>query len=661
MLPITRVVLFKHGVALFQHSGLVEGDQTIELSFKTDQMNDVLKSLTTLDLDGGGFSALSYDGEQSMGRRLSEIGLRIPDNGAYSAFLDRLKGARVAAKLGSQEVSGAILGIERIDRAVGETLISEPHLAVLTDAGGLRRLPLVEVNELTLCNASLQRDLQALLEALYSSLHKDRKRMTIGAVGQGTRKVSLSYVLESPVWKTSYRLILPGDPKDKPLLQGWALVDNMTDHDWDGVQLSLVSGMPIAFVHDLYSPRYRERPVVEVDEGASVAPPVVEVGAAPVAAAAQAMEPQRERGAGPFGDLKKKRGEAEAEAEDLAFLDAVRESMEVEAQTQDLGELFAYDITRPVDVKRGGSALVPILQSEIDAQRILFYNAEIRAENPLTAFKLRNDTGLTLDGGPATVFEGASYVGEAMLETMRADAECVTPYSVELGVKIKRQTKDMREDFSRVTKHGTYIQKHYRRLWMTTYELDSRLADERTLYLDHRFTYADHVDTPAPSEVTDHFWRFKLAVPAGKVTTFSVTELSEQYESIHLPGLARIEVEDMISGKLIPKADEASLLSVADLAEEIRRAEENVSKTEGELKRIMSGQQRLRENLDALGKSTDEAQLRQRYVTKLAAEEDRIESLQQEVSQLRDEIEHKRTELERRIDAVELQSARVGK
>ena len=92
------------------------------------------------------------------------------------------------------------------------------------------------------------------------------------------------------------------------------------------------------------------------------------------------------------------------------------------------------------------------------------------------------------------MFEGASYVGEAMLETMRADAECVTPYSVELSVRIKRQTKDVREDFSRVTKHGAYIEKHYRRLWVTTYEVDSRLADERTLYLDHRFTYADYVD-----------------------------------------------------------------------------------------------------------------------------------------------------------------------
>ena len=101
---------------------------------------------------------------------------------------------------------------------------------------------------------------------------QDKKPVTINFTGDGERHVRIGYVVETPVWKTSYRLILPAGAQDKPKIQGWAIVENQTDNDWNGVQLSLVSGRPISFIQDLYQPLYIPRPVVQPELYVSLTP-----------------------------------------------------------------------------------------------------------------------------------------------------------------------------------------------------------------------------------------------------------------------------------------------------------------------------------------------------------------------------------------------------
>jgi hypothetical protein len=656
MLPITRVVLFKHGVGYFQRTGTVEGKKLIELGFKAKQMNDVLKSLTTLDYGGGTFAALSYDSEEPIERRLSELNMEIPEGGAISAFLDRLKGAQVKVPRGTGTLSGVVVGIEQVQRAQGERTVTEPHLALLADEGRLVRVPLLEIEELTFVDESIRRDLQSLLDILFSSLRKDRKRLSIQAVGQSKRKVSISYVIEAPVWKTSYRIVLPGEPDEKPLVQGWALVDNTTEDDWKAVELSLVAGLPISFIHDLYTPRYRQRPIVQVQEEAAVAPPVVEAG---LMRMEEACEPECEEmdafasgSAGAMPMRAKRMSAPMAPAPSMA--DTARSSVQVHTRTQEVGDLFAYEITQPVDVGRGRSALVPILQAESDAERVVLYNPEIREKNPMTAFRIKNTTGLTLEGGPVTVFEGDAYVGEAMLDTMRRDDERITPYSVELGVVVKRDSHTRRENVTRVSKHGQYIYKHYRQLLISEYEFHSRLDRDLTAYLDHRFSYDVREDTPEPAEITDSFWRFKLALAGKKATAFAVTEISEQSESIHIPGIARREIQQLVKNELIPAAVRAALEAIADQAEAIARLEEERSRQQEKLSKIESGQKRLRENLKSLGNSSEEAKLRQKYVAKLATEEEQIEALRTGLEALEAQIQAEREALEKQVDGLKV-------
>src|SRR5262249_3187199 len=138
------------------------------------------------------------------------------------------------------------------------------------------RKPLAAVK---VVDPTLKLDLDYYLRTQLSAKKKDARTFTFFAQGKGQRTIRVSYTLEAPVWKATYRILL-GEEGKPPLIQGWAVVDNTQDEDWEDVQLSLIAGLPVSFVHDLYTPRYIRRPVVAVQETTGVLPPDVEEGVA---------------------------------------------------------------------------------------------------------------------------------------------------------------------------------------------------------------------------------------------------------------------------------------------------------------------------------------------------------------------------------------------
>src|SRR5437763_12756544 len=147
-LPITRVVLYKHGVGYFEREGVVEGDAALALTFKQAEVSDVLKSLTVLDLGGGHVTSVSYDSTKPLEQLLAEVALSIPDEGSLVGLLPQLKGARVAAhpsggSLGMSaqaegRVEGVILGIDRAERQTADGVVRTVLLSLLTEAGDVR-------------------------------------------------------------------------------------------------------------------------------------------------------------------------------------------------------------------------------------------------------------------------------------------------------------------------------------------------------------------------------------------------------------------------------------------------------------------------------------------------------------------------------------------
>src|SRR5690606_13842683 len=269
--PVRAVVLFSSGVGYFEHFGPVQVNASTELRFKTEQINDILKSLVLEDLDGGRVGTITYPSQDPIDKTLRSFQIDITGNPPLAGLLNQLRGARVTLDSVEAELSGTVLGVESRRKPAGDDQTIEVPVLNLIAGGVIRSVELPEVRSLRLDDPQLQEELTKALEALAQARDQDKKPVVINFAGDGRRRVRIGYVVETPVWKTSYRLIL-GDREQPSKLQGWAIVENQTDSDWNDVQLSLVSGRPISFVQDLYQPLYIERPVVEPELYASLRP-----------------------------------------------------------------------------------------------------------------------------------------------------------------------------------------------------------------------------------------------------------------------------------------------------------------------------------------------------------------------------------------------------
>lgn len=656
MLPIRRVVLYKHGVGYFERENEVEGDATIELQFKSDEMNDVLKSLTVLDLSGGVVSSISYESTKPIEKQLEDIAIKLQDRKSLTGLLSQVKGAAVEIETPSGKITGIITGIEDLSKSQDNTIIFTYLLTLLVNGKTLKSFDILDIKEITFLDENLQEDLVHLLEILISAKKKDAKSLTIYANGDGTRTIIATYVVETPVWKASYRVLLN---EEKPMIQGWALVDNTQDEDWKNVKLTLVAGLPISFVHDLYSPRYKKRPIVQVQEEEAYAPPMLEEGMAPPEPQPEAMydmcESEASMGYDSFKSASRKMA-AEKPAPKKSRAEARAVSTQVQTRTVEVGDLFQYEITNPVTVKRNQSALVPILQTSFDGKRVAVYNEEIRDKNPLSSMLIKNTTGLTLEGGPVTVMENETYVGESMLDTLKPDEEKIVPYSVELGCFITSDKESDRKPYHSILITGGYMYLYYYLLEKKVYRIKNKTKKKIDLFLEHRFNHGwDLVETPKPYETTENFHRFRFDVEPEKTMEFTVLEKNKLYESHSVRDIDTDQFSYWSSSGYFDEDSRHKLEELIKLTSQIDGLESQINEYDEEIEEIREDQERLRENLKALGDSKDERKLKERYVAEFTTGEDRLKKLKQSIKDLRDNEKDLEILLSKAIEAIRLE------
>lgn len=635
MVPVRRVVLYKHGVGYFERRGKVSGNASLELQFRQAEMNDVLKSLTILDEGGGAVTSVSYDSSEPLSKKLEEIAIRLPDANVLSGLMGDLKGAAIAATVAGRTVKGTVVGVETLQAQRDGLVLPRHRLAVLIDGKRLQNFDLMEVQSLVFEDEKLRRDLSHLLDTLIGSKKKDRRKLSIFAKGKGSRDLSIGYVVETPVWKTSYRFLLDPAGKELPLVQGWAIVDNTQDEDWDDVELTLIAGLPVSFVHDLYNARYKRRPVVEVDEEEAYAPPMMEVALD----AKEAAGPERETSKIPVPM-------APFRAERAGAVETVRRQIES-------GDLYSYRIKDPVTVKRGQSALVPILSSSFDGRRVAVYNRSVRESNPMAAILFTNTTGMTLEGGPLTVLEGDDYVGESMMETAKDGERRFLPFAVELGCRIHIDGKSSNQPVYHCSIYGGTLYLRYHRVQETIYKIHNRSGRKLDLILEHPFLRGwELVDTPEPFERTENLVRFRFEVGERADKTFPVRERSEQVETHAITGLAEKQLAYFAQAGYLDAATERKIGEAMQTQRGIADAERELANLDRQLKAIHQNQERLRKNLQVLGDREEETRLRQRYVEQLEAEEDRVNEVQGRVEELHAGKEKLSSRLAEQIDAL---------
>lgn len=655
-LPVTRVVLYKHGVGYFEREGTVDGDQELALTFKQTEVSDVLKSLTVLDLDGGHIASVSYDSTKPLEQLLSEIAFTIPDHESWVGLLPKIKGARVALHSGvADPIEGLVLGIDTTERQTGDGIVKVKLLSLLTDSGDVRSLDLHNLASVQFLDPVLRRDLDFYLKTQLSSTRKDARTFTFFAQGKGPRKVRISYTLEAPVWKATYRIIL-GEEGHGPMIQGWAVVDNTQEEDWENVALSLIAGLPVSFIHDLYTPRYIKRPEVKVKETTGVLPPEMEEGMAAYGGASADvfhMESTTSYLAAPAA------APAPAMRKSRAASSMTREALESSTPTQTrerkIGDLFEYEIEHPVSIRRNQSALVPIVLRGFEGRPVLLYNKQNRAENPMRCVEFKNTTGLTLEGGPVTVLEAGNYVGEAMLETVKPEDERLIPYAVELSVHVLDNIDSHSEKVHRVTIRRGTLQTHYVQVQQTTYHFNNKSSEEQIVTLEHpREGKAWKLFGPTePKEVTENYWRFRFPIGPREVTKYVVRQRQTLHSSFALSQVNDEQLGFWLEQKYLDRRTADLLRDILAKRQEIAGVEAQIQALEKERGAIHADQKRIRENLQALGDRSSEKDLRERFVRNLNQQEDRLEAIEKELQKLSKQRDRLREEMDKQLGKIE--------
>jgi hypothetical protein len=620
-LPVRRVVLFKHGVGHFEREAVVDGNDSLSLTFKQSEISDVLKSLTVLDLDGGVVTSVSYDSTKPLEQLLAEVAIDIPDQGSLVGLLPQVKGARVRLHTGvSDPIEGVILGIDASERSIGDGVVQVTLVSVLTDHGEVRTHDLHTLASLQILDTVVRADLDFYLRTILSAKKKDSRSFTFFAQGDGKRTLRLSYVLEAPVWKATYRILL-GEPDKKPTIQGWAVVDNTGDEDWQDVELALVSGLPVSFRHDLYTPRYIRRPEVRVQETTGVLPPETQYGMRDEdMSVLEADSVMLAAAPAPAGTAFSKRQMAKSEVQ---LRKSAVSSMPTQTRERAIGDLFEYRIEHPVTIRRNQSALVPIVLCGFDGKTVLLYDRANRAENPLRCVEFANDTGLTLEGGPVTVLDAGSYVGEAMLDTMKPTEHRFVAYAVELSVAALVEYSSLPQRVHRVVVRDGVLWTHAYDAQVTTYRFANKGTTEYVLYVDHPRPgdNAELFETDKPVEITANRWRFKLTLAAGKTTTFVVRQKTPTQMSFQLVSVTEPEIAYWLDQRHLDAATAAVLRQVLDLQRQANGCQTEIGRLESERNAIHAEQNRIRENLKALGDRSAEKELRDSFVATLKSQE----------------------------------------
>jgi hypothetical protein len=658
-LKVKKVVIFKHGVSYYILEGALKGSGTFELEFKIDEMNDVLKSLFVLDTSEKGYiSSISYDTALETSQILKSIMLNIPDIDSFSSFVTQIKGADVNLTIGgAKKVSGKIMGIEFFDKLSQNEKITEKQLILLQDDEVITKHNFSEIKSVEIMNEEIKKDLKFFLEAVIAGKKKDAKKLIIncesGGADEVERNIFVSYIRESPIWKTSYRLIMSKKQasEQKCLLSGWGLIENTTNQDWEDIELSLVAGMPVSFVYEFYRPIFIQRPIIRPPKVLSARPTEIEEGlevekyeeynlnvedAMPAPAMAPRKKMARKRRAPPVA-LPIGTGVVRRGMSDDAFFDKI--SSQTKIQTKDLGELFEYHISNPVTIKRKQSGLVPILTESINAKRVLLYNMNEHEKNPNACLEITNNTNLTLERGPTTIIYDDNLAGEAIIPYLNKGDTRLLNYAVEQAVLITHEQESENQSVHRVSFGGGYSYEYHFSNLMTTYKIKNKTDDEKELYLDHPKTHGyKFIEKPIDPEETPNYWRFKIILKPKDAINFKLKEQREDYSSNYLWDFSKEDflkrVVFYVKQKFINPDLENRLKEVAELIQTLSNLKSRQGNLNEERDSMMEEQARLRDNISVLGDDTQSFSLKERYIKKLYNQENRFEEIKKELKTL---------------------------
>ena len=634
-LPLKRVVLSTSGLAQFTHSGEAAAGSVIGLPVRLDQVDDVLKSLTIFDA-AGSVGAVSLPGKTPLMELFRDLPFDQAALASQPDLLNALVGAEVEIE-GSVNATGRVFRVEeekvQLPNNGGETM---RHRLTLVTPKGFVQAIIEELTALRFADETTRAQIDRALSGIATNRAKDQRILSITLAGEGKRPIGFSYVVAAPVWKTSYRLVLPKDG-GKARLQGWGVLENLTGGDWKGVDLTLVSGNPVALKQPLYSAVFVDRPEIPVSSALRIVPRKDEaeekgrdMAAAPHAKTSRALmaAPPSPAGAMGYGaglqELREELGSAAhaAEAE--------------EAATQVL-----YRFPSKITLASGSTMMIPFTDREIPASRTFVYQPETNATRPLAAVRLTNDGDSALPPGLVTSFEtsadgSANFAGDAQLPLLSKGTTKFITFALDSKTDIRREDRGVKQTRLGKAARGE-LTLTVKSRWAIDYEITPPGEEDREVFIEEpRLDGWKQAGDTKDVEETATRLRYRVVAPKGKTTKATLTREHTDYQTVSLTSLAPDRILATVSGlQNETGALKEAITKLSAVVGDITKANARKRELESEKKKIGDDQERIRKNLASVGQSSD---LGRRYLDTLKAQEDRLAAIAAEEKKLDDDL-----------------------
>lgn len=607
-LKITEIVLYKHGLAYYVRRGVVEGTQT-SLVFQKEQIEAILKSLTVVDYEGGTVKGVRFLSENPMGSA-SIPQIDLSNDGSLRDLFRDLRGQTVSIsyQIGDKPRSlvGRIIGLETATR-------DSDKLLVLGIDGQVKVLSLSEISGFRIPSSKSSSDLSNVLD---TSMLRETQREFVIEVSEGKHDLEVSYTMPAPGWRVSYRVIAESNQESQSgelLLQGWAIIDNGLDEAWDQVTLKLVAGKPLKAASQLYS----ETPL--------------------------ALSPKTMMGSsGRGGD-----DEFIEESADMRFQAAPAPIAQSFARsvstTKDLGELFEYAISTPVSVQRSGSALVPLLSTNISYQRELVLDLRKRQSHPVAAIRFTNLSGYTLDKGPVVIIENGVYKGEATIEYSKPNSAVSLPYAEEQGIRYSTYPKN-EEVITKVTLRNTQqrfleadvaIAQVYN-IRRETVTIDNNTDTDRVLVIEQtpKAAYQDYFEMETPDELTSEVARWKINLPKRATTTWVLQTRTATSKVWQVNDLATSSLNHFRKLDLMDQKTYEKLTEIIKMRQAIANLRERLEKAKDQHVGMSAQNEEWRKTMSVLTGGASDDSFRTRLLTQLQQNDERAATLVAEQEKL---------------------------
>jgi hypothetical protein len=625
---LKHVTLSAAGVGYFEYEAEVSGDAELALDVPLDQVDDVLKSIVVYD-DNGGVGSARLAGRDPLNQLFGELPFGQDALGSPAMLLNALQGAEIRVGT-SRPITGRLLQVVAETLQLGDRGTTTRNRVSVMTATGLQQFILEEADAVSFVDAEVQANVNRALSEIAAHRTKDRRQIVLTTRGAGTRTLRVGYVVGVSLWKASFRLTLPPNASaDAAHLQGWAVLENMTGHDWRNVELTLLSGNPVSFRQAIYEAYYVTRPDVPVEVAGRILPrPDTEV-----VAGADETKGELQRGhptaahraesaqSALLGQPRDAFSASAAAPAPEAPKEALLSRASNPAEAEEGATQVAFRLPTPVSIAAGQSALVPIFDRDVPVERLSLFQPGTSVTRPLASLRVKNDTATDLPAGVLTLYErtqaGVAYVGDARISRLPAGESRLVSYAVDERTKVARDDQRTQTITKGVIAQGILTLTRTQRQ-TTFYRVAAPVSEARKLIIEHARPQGWKLVDPGNAELTASACRITVDLKPGETRTVSIAFETPINETLHISDMKEHQIIELTDTQSIDPAIKRAFSELARLRRILsdKKAAEEQIRTR--IENIRADQERLRANLSQVDK---DSALHKRYVEKLDAQE----------------------------------------